>query len=140
MINVVDVAIMTSYLTAWTNTHNALARKMKDQNGVLKGAIQMKTVEVVIRLLKDLYKGIECRNGELETEYVCDELMKAIDSGTVLPKGHGRLCDIDAALKCMEEVADDKSNIKECAMGFFDWACSKRVVLEADKEVGDDEV
>ena len=140
MINVADVAIMTSYLMAWTNTHNALARKMKDQNGALKGAIQMKTVEVVIRLPKDLYKGIECRNGELETEYVCDELMKAIDNGAVLPKGHGRLCDIDAALKCMEEVADDKSNIKECAMGFFDWACSKRVVLEADKEVGDDEV
>lgn len=55
----------------------------------------MKTVEVVIRLPKDLYKGIECRNGELETEYVCDELMKAIDNGTVLPKGHGRLIDTD---------------------------------------------
>ena len=45
MINVTDVAIMTSYLTAWTNTRNALARKTKDRNGVLKGAIQMKTVK-----------------------------------------------------------------------------------------------
>ena len=34
--NVADVAIMTSYLTAWTSTHNALARKMKDRNGALK--------------------------------------------------------------------------------------------------------
>ena len=46
MINVTDVAIMTSYLTAWTNTHTALARKMKDRNGALKGATQMKTVEL----------------------------------------------------------------------------------------------
>ena len=61
-------------------------------------------------------------------------IARAIKEGTPLPKGHGRLCDLDAALKCMEEVADDKSSIKECAMGFFDWACSKRVVLEADKE------
>ena len=30
------VAIMTSYLTAWTSTHNALVRKMKDRNGALK--------------------------------------------------------------------------------------------------------
>lgn len=54
----------------------------------------METVEVVIRIPKDLYEGIECRNGELETEYVCDELMKAVDNGTVLPKRHGDLKDI----------------------------------------------
>ena len=53
----------------------------------------METVEVVIRVPKDLYEGIECRNGELETEYVCDELMKAVDNGTVLPKGHDALLD-----------------------------------------------
>ena len=53
----------------------------------------METVEVVIRISKDLYKGIKCRNGELETEYVCDELMKAVDNGTVLPKGYGDLVD-----------------------------------------------
>ena len=55
----------------------------------------MKTVDVVIRIPKDLYEGIECRNGELETEYVCDELMKAIDNGTVLPKEHGKLKDVN---------------------------------------------
>ena len=48
----------------------------------------METVEVLVRIPKDMYEGIECRNGELETEYVCDELMKAVDNGTVLPKGH----------------------------------------------------
>ena len=53
----------------------------------------MEMVEVVIRIPKDLYEGIECRDGSLETEYVCDELMKAVDNGTVLPKGHGDLKD-----------------------------------------------
>lgn len=54
MINVTDVAIMTSYLMAWTNTHTALARKMKDRNGALKGAIQMETVE--------LYECMNCEH------------------------------------------------------------------------------
>lgn len=102
----------------------------------------METVEVLIKLPKDVYEKIQQidriivgrRNGKT-IEFA---LWNGVKNGTVLPKGHGRLCDIDAALKCMEEVADDKSNIKECAMGFFDWACSKRVVLEADKEVEND--
>ena len=92
----------------------------------------METVEVVVKIPKTTYNNVK------ETECIIwgDDayyIGHAIADGIVLPKGHGRLCDIDAALKCMEEVADDKSNIKECAMGFFDWACSKRVVLGADK-------
>lgn len=68
MINVTDVAIMTSYLTAWTNTHNALARKMKDRNGVLKEVIQMETVEYIkVYCCGDCvhydWKKHRCRNG-----------------------------------------------------------------------------
>lgn len=149
MINVADVAIMTRYLTAWTNTHNALARKMKDQNGALKGAIQMETVEVVISLPKDLYKGIERRNGELETEYVCDELMKAIDNGTVLPKGHGRLIDADAFIEKLKDVRKEvwliwlttdelMQEIIETLETSGSAESDAPTVLE--KEVGDDEV
>lgn len=96
----------------------------------------MGTVEIVIKIPEDVKNrlcfGITYQK---DIQAVCE----ALNNGTPLPKGHGRLCDLDAALKCMEEVADDKSNIKECAMGFFDWACSKRVVLEADKEVENDD-
>lgn len=91
----------------------------------------METVKVVIKLPQNLY--LDVKNGHASNTQR-EIVIEQVKNGTVLPKGHGRLCDIDAALKCMEEVADDKSKIKECAMGFFDWACSKRVVLEADKE------
>lgn len=60
-------------------------------------------------------------------------MIKAIKNGIVLPKGHGRLADLDAALKCVEETAD--CDDKFYAMCLFDWAMSKRVVLEVDKEV-----
>lgn len=62
------------------------------------------TIEVVIRLSKDLYKGIKHQNGELETEYVCDELMKAVDNGIELPIGHGRLGDIDFETRHYENM------------------------------------
>lgn len=52
-------------------------------------------MQIVIDIDNELYEWIEKRDGALETEYVCDELMKAVDNGTPLPKGHGRLKDID---------------------------------------------
>ena len=41
-------------------------------------------MKLIIDIPEELYKGIECRNPELETEYVCYELMKAVDKGTPL--------------------------------------------------------
>lgn len=41
-------------------------------------------MKLIIDIPEELYNGIECRNGELETEYVCNELMKAVDKGTPL--------------------------------------------------------
>lgn len=41
-------------------------------------------MKLIIDIPDDLYDGIECRNPELETEYVCNELMKAVDNGTLL--------------------------------------------------------
>lgn len=42
-------------------------------------------MKLVIDISDALYKGIKKRDGALETEYVCDELMKAVDNGTPLP-------------------------------------------------------
>lgn len=64
-------------------------------------------MQIVIDIPEDLYEGIERRDGALETEYVCDELMKAVDNGTPLPKGHGRLIDADA-LKMDTRVCGDR--------------------------------
>ena len=60
-------------------------------------------------------------------------IARIFQSGIILPKGHGRLADIDEAIKCIEEVADSKE--KQYALCLFDWACSKRVLIEADKEI-----
>lgn len=91
---------MTSYLTAWTNTHNALARKMKDRNGALKGAMQMETVEVMIKIPKVIYDDLS--NKKMLDEFVKSEVHfydfeigKSIQNGTVLPKEHGKLIDAD---------------------------------------------
>jgi hypothetical protein len=59
-------------------------------------------MQIVIDIPEDLYEGIERRDGALETEYVCDELMKAVDNGALLPNGHGRLGDLNALETEME--------------------------------------
>ena len=59
-------------------------------------------------------------------------IAKIFENGTPLPKGHGRLTDMDEAIKCLEEVTDSKE--KQYAVCLIDWACSKRVLIEADKE------
>ena len=41
-------------------------------------------MKLIIDIPEELHRGIECRNPELETEYVCDKLMKAVDNGTPL--------------------------------------------------------
>lgn len=103
----------------------------------------METVEVVIKISKDLYEGIECQNGELETEYVCDELMKAVDNGTVLKKRHGRLIDADKIIyhRCPDNVLDcPQSYDFTCQHCDFGIATKFRTdaipaIIEADKEV-----
>lgn len=74
----------------------------------------METIDIVIRISKDLYKGIKHRNGELETEYVCDELMKAVDNGIELIIGHGRLGDIDFEIKHYESILDNPTPDVTC--------------------------
>lgn len=103
----------------------------------------METVEVVIKVPKDLYEGIWCRNGELETEYVCDELMKAVDNGTVLKKRHGRLIDADKIIyyRCPDNVLDCPQSYdftcQHCDFGITTKFRTDAIpaIIEADKEV-----
>lgn len=99
----------------------------------------METVEVVIKLPKEVYEKIQQIDriilGRWNGKTIEFALWNGVKNGTVLPKGHGRLADLDAALKCVEETAD--CNEKYYAMCLFDWAMSKRVVLEADREVSE---
>ena len=64
-----------------------------------------------------------------------DEVRHAICSGTVLPKGHGRIVDIDNAVKDLEAV-------NESFCTFYARGCKPaveyvgEVLIEADKEGG----
>ena len=102
----------------------------------------METVEVVIRIPKDEY-GYMIAN---PTRYqVCDDekiLYNYIKHGTVLPKGHGRLGDLDALEMEInngiragnyEEGYEDYGNINDMD-DCVDAVRFAPTVIEADKE------
>ena len=64
-----------------------------------------------------------------------DEITHAVANGVPLPKGHGRIADIDAAIKCIEEVEGEDAI---WAISLIEWACSKRTIIEADKAESED--
>lgn len=66
-------------------------------------------MQILIDMSDELYKGIKRRDGSLETEYVCDELMKAVDNGIMLPKNHGRLIDAEQLMNyCQNQIDGHK--------------------------------
>ena len=62
--------------------------------------------------------------------YLFEKIWKAVANGTILPKGHGRIADMDEAIKCIEDVEGEDAI---WAIGLIDWACSKRTIIEADR-------
>lgn len=46
-----------------------------------------------------------------------------------LPKGHGRIADMDEAIKCIKDVEGEDAI---WAISLIEWACSKRTLIEAD--------
>ena len=93
----------------------------------------METVEVVIRIPKELY--INVLNS---WEKVHPKLHKALKNGTVLPKGHGRLIDAEIAKTKLCRVADrvpepSKSCYIMSAL-YLDNTDEFPTVIEADRE------
>lgn len=64
----------------------------------------------------------------------CGELVESIWNGKILPKGHGRIADVDDAIKCIKDVEGDDAI---WAISLIEWACAKRTIIEADKEAED---
>lgn len=48
----------------------------------------------------------------------------------ILPKEHGRIADMDEAIKCIKECEGDDAI---WAISLIEWACGKRTLIEADK-------
>ena len=88
----------------------------------------MADIELVIKIPKEEYEMIvDSEDCGLHT------LTRAVAHGTILPKGHGRIGDLDA-LRC-ENVDFDTYN-DYCTM--FDEIEAAETIIEADKEVESD--
>lgn len=46
-----------------------------------------------------------------------------------MPVPHGRIADMDEAIKCIEEVKGDDA---EFAISLIEWTCGKRTIIEAE--------
>lgn len=91
----------------------------------------MADIELVIKIPDHLYKLLKDFPSDSNEGTIENVLMKAVENGTLLPKGHGRIADMDAAIKCIEDVEGEDAIWAIC---LIDWACSKRTLIEADKE------
>lgn len=97
----------------------------------------METVEVVIRIPKDTFDAIGILQAFVDDKHrikgnsTIGTMIKTIASGTVLPKGHGRLIDADALeykLSASEQDLYVKYTLEDDAP----------TVIEADREVQDE--
>ena len=84
----------------------------------------MADIEIVIKIAEEEYE-------EIISSEDCGlhELTRAIANGIPLPKGHGRIADMDEAIKCLEDLEGEDAI---WAIALIDWACGKRTIIEAD--------
>jgi hypothetical protein len=88
----------------------------------------MADIELVIKIPEDSYRST-CNGSMLPPDV--KSVVQGIKNGTPLPKGHGRIADMDEAIKCIEDVEGEDAI---WAVNLIEWACSKRTIIEADKE------
>jgi hypothetical protein len=85
----------------------------------------MADIELVIKIPEEEYDIIKnSKKPMIWAEHL-------IANGTPLPKGHGRIADMDEAIKCIKNVEGEDA---VWAISLIEWACGKRTIIEADKE------
>ena len=87
----------------------------------------MADIELVIKVPEDLYEAYKGRPPMLG-DVGMDMIAQAISNGTPLPKGHGRIADMDEAIKCIKDVEGEDAI---WAISLIEWACGKRTIIEA---------
>lgn len=89
----------------------------------------MADIELVIKIPEEdylIFSSLSKKEKVNELSYY----ERRIANGTPLPKGHGRIADMDAAIKCIEDVEGEDAI---WAISLIEWACSKRTIIEADE-------
>ena len=96
----------------------------------IRKVIQMETVDVVIRLPKNVYETIQQIDriiiGRRSGKTIEFALWNGVKNGTVLPKGHGKLIDSNVLWDAFQDLGQDFYEA-------FDFA-EANAVIEADKE------
>ena len=100
-------------------------------------------MELVVKIDDDTYKDI--KKGKVYTSFrdVPQEAVLAIANGTPLPKGHGRLGDLDAVMDDINRSIEAMTNIGIMVDGEYLWGklndaiYNAPTIIEADKEVQD---
>ena len=93
----------------------------------------MADIELVIKIDKEVYNALmhkEFKHLELDGNFIADEMAKSIVKGTPLPKGHGKIGDLDAL---REEVSSWGMNDYEPS-DFTDVIDQADTIIEADKK------
>ena len=88
-------------------------------------------MQIVININENEYLSIKEYPNNVISYPVTIHLYDAVRNGTPLSKGHGRIADMDEAIKCIEDV---KGEDAIWAINLIEWACSKRTIIESDKE------
>lgn len=106
----------------------------------------MEQIELVLRLPKKVYDTVMKKERMLIEDDI--EIYEAIDNGTPLPKGHGRLIDADKLIKDnglnkATKYGNETKEQLQLSYGtmmmyeIFDLIDDAEVVVEADKEGAD---
>ena len=82
--------------------------------------MQIAKIQIVIEIPEDIYKS---KDDEDYIRMCASDICEAFENGTVLPKGHGRLADIDAMIINRTESGSTVGIV-----------CAAPIILEADKE------
>ena len=88
----------------------------------------MADIELVIKIPDEAYNLLKTSGVDwLGAEHI----LNAVANGTPLPKGHGRIAEMDAAIKCIDECEGDDAI---WAISLIEWACDKRTIIEAERK------
>jgi hypothetical protein len=101
----------------------------------------MADVELVIKIPEEVYKRIQSLSTVDYFEHdICGNSMRRIANGIPLPKGHGRLGDLDAMMSNISTSINEMTNIGIALDGDYLWAklndaiYNAPTVIEADRE------
>lgn len=94
----------------------------------------MNDIDLVIKIPEEVYEASQIL--DVKYEDTVQIPLEVIANGIPLQKGHGRIADMDAAIKCIKDCEGDDAI---WAISLINWACSKRTIIESDKAESDGE-